>query len=639
MTKMNKATPKATPAKQPKEKFNKKPEKRFRGVLDIQYNGSKMVETRVEVKNWTRNDIKEYMKKTSNLLKKKGFNGALATAVYYDTPEIQTWRAGYFTPVGDRIKLWSPDDSGDVRGAKQETFDTFTYYTINQFPKLGGDDPHNDCLYNALNLALPIEMKRKFKGPAEFKTYLGLERDDKVHIDLMPVVEELFPNHKVSVVGDYTYTSTVKAQLTINLSLLQGHFEFVKPEKCYKVIINYKEKPIMVYKKQKDRNCLLYDGKTKQIKPYHGLDKEIFRGYSKDYVYIKYDPLIKNKVVETIEQFYTRMEQDAEKIKKASKGIINIKKSGSPQNTALYIFDRFTKTITVEPLNQDEAFWIHEATNGAMIWADEYEGPAYKYDFCSYYPSILHSTKFMIPVKRGEFEIWTQDKLNEQTYYRYGIYHCKIHKDITNLNLKKVFRFNQSNYYTHFDMTMAKNIGLKMEIIDDGKPNVLLYSRDKLINSSWLFRDYVDILFKLKQEGITIAKTILNILWGLLSQRKMKKEFSREGKHVDIVCGRFIYSIKPDNNGTIMKTYNYNKLYKYPYVRIMPFLIAKGRSTLVETMAKVLNDIVWMHSDGFITTKKHSFYNMGNGLGQLKEEGYCGNCKIKNVIHKTGEFK
>jgi len=67
---------------------------------------------------------------------------------------------------------------------------------------------------------------------------------------------------------------------------------------------------------------------------------------------------------------------------------------------------------------------------------------------------------------------------------------------------------------------MAQAYGLKIELICDGKPNFLYYSKDCLVSSALLFKKYVDNLYPLKLRKVKGAKLLLNILWGALCESK-----------------------------------------------------------------------------------------------------------------------
>jgi hypothetical protein len=92
-------------------------------------------------------------------------------------------------------------------------------------------------------------------------------------------------------------------------------------------------------------------------------------------------------------------------LKEASNGLINLFKTGSYYDTALSLFNKYTNTIFPDHIEQDEATWIQNTSIGAMITCEPYERLAYKYDICSQYPSILNSKYFLIPIKRGSFQL------------------------------------------------------------------------------------------------------------------------------------------------------------------------------------------------------------------------------------------
>ena len=79
------------------------------------------------------------------------------------------------------------------------------------------------------------------------------------------------------------------------------------------------------------------------------------------------------------------------------------------------------------------------------------------------------------------------------------------------------------------------------------------------------------------------------------------------------------------------------KHYKTNWARISPFLLAKGRDMISVLMEPHINEIKRVHTDGFICLKKID--SKGSGLGDLRFEGICNYCEIKNNIEILGEFK
>ncbi|UZO14771.1 uncharacterized protein OCT59_006216 [Rhizophagus irregularis] len=123
---------------------------------------------------------------------------------------------------------------------------------------------------------------------------------------------------------------------------------------------------------------------------------------------------------------------------------------------------------------------ISDATMGGLIWTDnEWKGYGRQYDVTSLYPSIQQS----------------------------------------NAN----FPIRQEGVYTFIDLQRAKKLGLDIQLIQDGKPNALIYDREARIPGTVIFGEYVHFLFNIKNQGGVagrVAKRVLNTLWGALCQRK-----------------------------------------------------------------------------------------------------------------------
>jgi len=131
-----------------------------------------------------------------------------------------------------------------------------------------------------------------------------------------------------------------------------------------------------------------------------------------------------------------------------------------------------------------------------LVWAKNgYKGKSYKKDMVSTYPYILKNQKFMIPIKRDEFKKISKKEFDKMDYYNFGIYRVKI-----TCSDYRIFRYNKRNYYTHYDLTVAKKNGYKMELIVDDKPNCLIYGKDCRINGDVMFKQFIDYLFPLKKK-------------------------------------------------------------------------------------------------------------------------------------------
>ena len=73
-----------------------------------------------------------------------------------------------------------------------------------------------------------------------------------------------------------------------------------------------------------------------------------------------------------------------------------------------------SQNIKPDPITALECTFIKKASIGALIYSNnDYEGPAYEYDFNSMYPSIMRDDKFKIPIKEGVIKTITKDEFEK----------------------------------------------------------------------------------------------------------------------------------------------------------------------------------------------------------------------------------
>ena len=381
--------------------------------LKVNYHNKKTIETRYNGRIGKVN-LRKYIQKISNRLKEKGFKGSIGTAIKLDTGE---WRGTQFRNVGEPISLYLFDYNGDD-DINQDYVSEFSIYIFDGLTKKGGtDDEHNDCLFNCLRIAIPND--NPFKFPQQLKRFLKVERDEKISIDLIHLLDKKLKNCKINIYGDYIYTSPKDCKREININLIDGHYSLNNSFQTYKYHTKYDEKKPIICFKYKDISkkgfCLTFDGTCKKdIK-----NDEIYKNrynYKSDINYILSDSKL------SIEETFDKFIEDANILKDKTDGVINLYKTGSNYDTALNLFNKFTKTINPEPILHDEALWINECMTSSIIWSNEYKGEAYKYDYISMYPSIMRDSYFMVPIKCGEFT--KIDTLPETP--KCGIYRCKI---------------------------------------------------------------------------------------------------------------------------------------------------------------------------------------------------------------------
>lgn len=613
-------------------KFTKPLEKydpQIKLLNNVKYVGHQIIRVRINENkfnnnsHFTRDKIQKIANKYSAKLLEKQINGKLSVAMKYGG---YGWKSGYLRDIGENPKLYHSADSGVPLFEEPDDISSFVFYIVLYPKNAGGDDDNNDCLYNCLNSYI-FNLDKFIKSPEELKKYLKLKRNDKININLIPQIEKKLKGYAINVRGDYIYSSMVKTHKVIDLLLINEHYSIDK---------NYKNKPVLRNVNYNEKQPLLYDKKT--FEGYDGIKKCVLTKEEKaeiSYNKTKYIMLYRDEEFNklTLEEEFIKTIEIHKNLKQASNGLINILKSGSYKNSALDLFDRTTKFIQQpEEIKQDEAVWLKNSTKGALIFADKFEGELYKYDVKSLYPYLMYLSTLKFPIKRGEFQqIITLDELE---YFQFGIYRVEIFKSEDD-NLNKLFKFNTSHYYTSVDLSNAKKLGFKYKIIVDDKPNFLYYSRDKLITFNEVFKDYIDFMFKLKEQSIPKAKFILNILWGALCEMSRNKYY--DNKPVNIGEDEEISELRPchfDEDVDLIETVKLVNMYKTNYARLAPFLLSNGRKYMSDIMIDYKDDIIRCQTDGFFI-KKQLHTNIDVKLGELKYEGYTQNGIIKNCVNKV----
>jgi hypothetical protein len=296
------------------------------------------------------------------------------------------------------------------------------------------------------------------------------------------------------------------------------------------------------------------------------------------------------------------------------------------KHCALNFFYDKVKSIHPEDITQDETKFIEESSGGAITYWEPFKGECYSVDINSCYPYVMKQNNHYFPIKQGEFKTIKQYKKE------FGIYRCKI-LNPTN-KIIKLFAFNRNNYYTHIDIEQALEYGLTYELIQDGQPNFLYYSKDKLMNGAFLFKNYMDELYSLKSKS-KMAKSLLNILWGALSEKNTKKFINNCHDELDLEDCEMT-DLHFTGNQIHLKIINYgDDYYKTNYARIKPFVLSYGRNQCYKQFKGHEKDIVRIHTDG-----AHCLKNMtgNNCIGGIKTKKLT-NVNITGLNKGLGEDK
>ncbi|GAM28790.1 hypothetical protein SAMD00019534_119660 [Acytostelium subglobosum LB1] len=287
----------------------------------------------------------------------------------------------------------------------------------------------------------------------------------------------------INVKGDHCYASTSRATREVNLILTNGHYKLDKEGTYAGKGIRYTRhnerdvyiKPI-VFKYLKGEQVQLYDdGEYMTISLEHFINKKR-RKYQDKCEYIRI--LSGMTLEETLDSF----KADADALKEGTNGIIDMYTTGQNINkAAIKLFISYNKTVKPEPIDQKEGEWISKSTFGALMFSIQHTGGLYMYDVCKMYGAIMKSGGFMIPIKCGEFQQLTDEELSAMKSIPFGIYRATIN------GKHGAFKINKKDYYTHYDLIFAKELGLTFNLKTGNKANALLYDSTCRINGSILF--------------------------------------------------------------------------------------------------------------------------------------------------------
>jgi hypothetical protein len=609
-------------------------------VLPLKYARNNVLEISVTAdkygkKDFTKKEVQGIVDKLSNKLSTKGVEGLMTVSLEFD----RFWRNGRNSEIGNDISLYNPTEYDNDVHVKDQTkgFDNFRIYLMptNKIDKprirknikqpKGGADifNRNDCLYYCLKNIL--HDKCPFTNPASLKRYLKLKLNDKVPLNKLPDLESKL-KMGINVSGDFELISQYKSKKQLHLKLVNQHYSVnYDANRKTNIYVSYSEKEILLRDKT---NKTMHNGT--------------------EYIDITNDLSYKYMIIDRsnhdipMEEEYNQLKEGGIKLKEATNGDINIFKTGSFKNTSLYLFESLTRYIpTPDEITYEEKEWIEKCTTGALIFAEEYEGPAYKYDVKSRYPSIMCSS-YLVPIKQGKFENWTTEMFNEyEEWFPTGIYRCKIFMS-GNKNTDRLFRFNQNNYYSSNALKHAKFLKLEIELVIDGDFNALLYPKELCMCSSEIFKDFVDYLYPLKEKSIPYAKVLLNRLWGALVESNDRriiidktnpKLIEYEKRDISIV------NIKPsrNKNQVIVDICDNDNFYKSGFARMKPFLLDKAKYWMTTLVYDYKDNIKRFHTDGFITDIKLDV-KTGDKLGDLCYEGYYNHCIIQSCASPIGEF-
>ncbi|CAB4405759.1 unnamed protein product [Rhizophagus irregularis] len=476
----------------------------------------------------------------------------------------ENWKPGQWTSGEEESSLFLLLDHYDeaqlpVNGGDPNYFDRFIIYVRNNPPAAGGCNGElNDCLYECLKHIYGTfsKMPKSIEKPEYIKKALGLNRDAPVPVSYMDKVEQLTKSLAINIVGDSTQISKSKSDRCATLILSEDHYSLaLNPGRFHPSKLDRKRNLPIVYQEDGVKNVVtIYNGKTVKSCTIGQFQKT--KNSKSSFI-----PIEKNrKTGET---------------KKFGLGIDLSYHNWSYKRTALWLFERLSVGVPAnDPLDLIEADWLSDAMIGGLIWVDnEWKGYGRQYDATSLYPSIQQSNA-NFPIRQGKFQI-LKDFVDHRGYALYGLFR-------------------------------AKKLRLDIQLIQDGKPNALIYDREARIPGTVIFDEYVHFLFKMKNQGGVagrVAKRVLNTLWGALCQRKRnyKTLTTDQTDPFKFPEGHTLDSIIPVGSDQWRFQFtNPGNPFKGEYPRIAPFLLARGRKITSEAIQPYKDKVRRIHTDGFI---------------------------------------
>ena len=571
-----------------------------------------------------RDTMNKFLTTISKDIASKGIKGQLYVNTFYD------WRSQYRSSapfnIGDAIRthdLQEYDDDIAQKQDKDARFSDFTVYFRKAIPRAGGDDDeHNDCLYVCLcqyynGYENFPKGKDKIQTKTKLKKFLKLERNDKVPVESLQKLAN-YLNLNFSVSGDVELLTTGEYNNTISITLKKEHYK-IKTEKKVKTKNVYKPKEkILAYKQIEKNNNETYDveqGNRTNV-PDLEIKEERFNPKSK-YVLLRIEKSSKL----SLEEEYNIFKKNADEIKEKSKGLINLYLYGNDYSTlAKLLFNQSCKEIIdCEQIDQKESDWLKIL--GGITYFKAYEGDAWSYDINSSYSAEMSKKSNCFPVAKPEFKIVKANVFDEHGYYHYGIYRAKVGEN----DNSRFFRYSRDNKYTHIDLTLARQLKLPIEIIQDGEHNAMLYSGKK-VSGTKLFKGFVDKLFAVQECGLSdsarkIVKVLRNSLWGALAQRNKTISKKNIEDKVNVPTNNTILNINEnkDNSVNFVVSCDNEKKFITNYARIAPFLTAMARRAIYRYAEPHKDYIVRVHTDS-ICLNKNVEIKTSQELGDLKAE-------------------
>ncbi len=619
--------------------------------LKLKLNGRNLTVYEYNDKAVTNETAGELTADLLNDIKKKGKNNRVWISNYYN--DTIGWQTGKSTEFQNNL---DPDDLNfynfkeqypEYGGpALQDTFNRFLVIT-DAFDTAGGASKDNDCLWLAL--------RQMYGGQAHLPTMVnagwkvckicGVPNRAKIPVDSLGALEDKLKIN-IHVQGDVERVPTKEYLMDFHVRLENGHYTLVKASyyKSRQLIrkIPTVDKDIAVYRAAADGKFECYDDNGYRELLSDQLMKAARKPLSHPIIYRKIDSRDKRP----LEDIYHEQINGANQLYEKNP-LLNMYRQSTFKKSAFFLFHYRSLGIPdPQPLTAVEQRFCEYANHGGLIMSvpgDLEYGICY--DMNKMYMSVLTHKHMRVYWKQGKYETFATDHFDDTARnVAGGIYRCRI---IPNgEKVERLFRFSSNNYYTHHDIRTAREMGMKVEMIDKS-PNAVLYSnmtgRGMVYPANKVFGPFVKSMSELVKADIPYAKKIMNSLWGGLCQKNTKifddgadrsnfdtDETDFKDHDIDHIEPAFVAG-KPSFR---VKLVDREQRFATDYARIGPFVTSFARREMYLALRDHVDHVFRIHTDGFVADKKIEL-RMSSKIGDWKVESKDGKrlegpCRVVN---------
>ena len=307
----------------------------------------------------------------------------------------------------------------------------------------------------------------------------------------------------------------------------------------------------------------------------------------------------------------------------------------SHQSATERVFKNISKSRFegIQEVSTLEHKYMSMCHNGGLTYCEPFEGECFGYDFNAYYPRLLSSQVYEIPVRQGE-ECYTDvyKLLTEKTKLSYGMYYVQITSN--NPNCKKVFAFSKNHVYTHYSIEFAYKNREQFDFEfayyqeEDGF-NSYVYDQEDLMKGNDIFCRWFTRLTDLRVlfPKNKLLKHLLSSIWGSLTRHKKINRTYEEIQNEKLDVGHTIeshYQIHDHvvlENGDYYILHNNKEVYHYGLARIKSFLTSYGRNRTANVALKDIDSVIRIHTDNVTFTEPQDITKIRHLYPEAKTTG------------------